>query len=74
MSVTCPAHNAPKLGYIAWHADATERGRRRELQYRCRLCGLWQWGEHYTDPAAMGPTASMANKAERMRANLEKAA
>ncbi len=63
----CPAHNEPELGYLEWHADAAQRGKRREQQRRCKLCLLWVWEEHYIDKTAMGDTAHMENKRIRRR-------
>jgi hypothetical protein len=58
----CQAHNAPELPYLQWHYDAERRGKRGERQYKCLLCGLWQWEEHYTDKNAMGDSDLMERK------------
>lgn len=63
--MTCPSHSEPVLGYLSWHADAAERGKRGEQQRQCNRCCRWIWEAHYTDPAAMGLTDHMARRRER---------
>lgn len=76
MTAKCPAHASPELGYLAAHADAEERMKRKEIQRRCRLCGLWIWTEHFTDDTAMGESDHMHNralKAQERQAKKERA-
>lgn len=40
----------PKLGYIAWHADAERRMKAGEKQRYCRACRLYLWQYEWTDP------------------------
>ncbi len=42
--MTCPdCPPQPKLGYLAWHADAERRAKRGEKQKRCPTCRLLYW-------------------------------
>ena len=68
--VKCPAHDAPTLGYLAASDDAEQRLKRRECQYRCLLCNLWIWGQHYTDRDAMGMNCWQYNRVIRAQEKL----
>ena len=43
----CPHRTPPRLPYMASHADARRRMKRKESQRKCPVCGLWIWGEYW---------------------------
>ena len=40
---------SPKLGYLAWHADAERRMEAGEKQHYCRRCRRYYWKHEWKD-------------------------
>jgi len=65
----CENHpNEPDLPYLAWHSDAADRAKRKEVQLLCPKCQRWVWTAHITvvNPLKHGfLSAHMSKQRER---------